>query len=67
MVKRSRSTAAPSSQSTISYIRDCIISPEKQRVAGYAPIMPSFAGQLEEENLLRVIAYIKSLKPTESR
>jgi len=50
-----------------SYIRDCIISPEKRRVAGYPPLMPSFAGQLEEENLLRVIAYIKSLKSTESR
>ena len=50
-----------------SFIRDCIMSPEKQRVAGYPPIMPSFAGQLEEEKLLRVIAYIKSLKPTESR
>ncbi len=44
------------------YLRDCILAPDKTRVAGYAPIMPSFAGQVSEENALRLIAYIKSLK-----
>lgn len=37
--------------------------PEKQLVAGYAPVMPSFAGQIGEEDLLKLIAYIKSLAP----
>jgi cytochrome c oxidase subunit 2 len=30
-------------------------------VAGYAPIMPSFAGQIGEEDILKLLAYIKSL------
>ena len=45
------------------YIRDCILMPEKQRVASYPPVMPSFAGQISEEDLLKIIAYIKSLTP----
>jgi cytochrome c oxidase subunit 2 len=45
------------------YIRDCILLPETQRVASYPPVMPSFAGQISEEELLKIIAYIKSLGP----
>lgn len=45
------------------YIRDCVLIPEKRRVASYPPIMPSFAGQISEEDLLKIIAYIKSLAP----
>jgi cytochrome c oxidase subunit 2 len=45
------------------YIRDCILMPDTQRVAGYPPVMPSFAGQINEEDLLKIIAYIKSLTP----
>jgi len=45
------------------YIRDCILVPEKRRVASYPPVMPSFAGQINEEDLLKIIAYIKSLTP----
>lgn len=45
------------------YIRDCILLPDKRRVAGYPPLMPSFAGQITEEDLLKIIAYIKSLTP----
>jgi cytochrome c oxidase subunit 2 len=48
------------------YIRDCILNPSTQRVASYPPLMPSFAGQISEEDLLRIIAYIKSLA-TENR
>ncbi|MGH7837884.1 MAG: c-type cytochrome, partial [Candidatus Binataceae bacterium] len=47
------------------YIRDCILLPETQRVASYPPVMPSFAGQISEEDLLKIIAYIKSLTPEE--
>lgn len=43
------------------YIRDSILMPEKQVVASYAPIMPSFSGQISEEDLVKLIAYIKSL------
>jgi cytochrome c oxidase subunit II len=45
------------------YIRDCILLPERQRVASYPPLMPSFVGQISEEVLLKIIAYIKSLTP----
>ena len=45
------------------YIRDCILIPEKRRVASYPPIMPSFSGIIDEENVLKLVAYIKSLAP----
>jgi cytochrome c oxidase subunit 2 len=32
-------------------------------VAGYMPNMPAFQGQISEENLMQLVAYIKSLKP----
>jgi len=43
------------------YIRDSIMLPRSQIVAGYEPLMPSFAGKISEEDLIRVVAYIKSL------
>ena len=30
-------------------------------VAGYPPVMPDFAGQLGEDDLLKLVAYIKSI------
>jgi len=45
------------------YLHDSIVLPDQQIVAGYAPIMPSFSGQIDEEDLLKLIAYIKSLAP----
>lgn len=45
------------------YFRDCVLLPDTQRVAGYPPVMPSFAGQISEEDLFKIIAYIKSLAP----
>lgn len=47
------------------YLRDSILTPDKQIVAGYEPIMPSFAGQLNEAQLMRLIAFLKSLQPKE--
>ena len=43
------------------YLRDAILLPRKEVAAGYAPIMPSFAGRIAEEDLLDLIAYIRSL------
>jgi cytochrome c oxidase subunit 2 len=43
------------------YIRDCILLPQTFTVAGYPPVMPDFAGQLGEDDLVKLIAYIKSL------
>jgi len=45
------------------YLHDSIVLPDREIVAGYAPIMPSFAGQIDEEDILKLIAYIKSLAP----
>lgn len=45
------------------YIRDSIVQPQKQIVASYGPVMPSFAGVIGEEDLVKIIAYIKSLAP----
>jgi cytochrome c oxidase subunit 2 len=44
-----------------SYIRESILTPNAKIVAGFQPLMPTFQGQLTEEQLLGLIAYVKSL------
>lgn len=43
------------------YIRNSILNPGAQIVEGYQPIMPTFKGQVTEEQLVALVAYIKSL------
>jgi cytochrome c oxidase subunit 2 len=43
------------------YIRDSILEPLKDVVAGYEPVMPSFKGLIEEDDLMKLVAYVKSL------
>ena len=43
------------------YLRDCIVLPDKYRVAGFPPIMPSFAGLVSESDVMDLVAYIQSL------
>jgi cytochrome c oxidase subunit 2 len=43
------------------YIRDSILLPQKQVAAGYPPIMPTFQNVLSEEEVLQLVAYIKSI------
>jgi len=43
------------------YIRDSIVRPRAEVTAGYAPVMPSFAGRVSEDELVRLVAYLKSL------
>ncbi|MBI3862578.1 MAG: c-type cytochrome, partial [Planctomycetia bacterium] len=43
------------------YLRESILRPGAKVVKGYEPLMPTFEGQLDEEQLLELIAYIKSL------
>jgi cytochrome c oxidase subunit 2 len=43
------------------YLRDSILLPAKDIAGGYTNDMPSFQGHLSEDQLLRLIAYIKSL------
>jgi cytochrome c oxidase subunit 2 len=42
------------------YLRDSILQPSKNVPAGYQPIMPSFQGLLSEEQIIALIAYIRS-------
>jgi cytochrome c oxidase subunit II len=43
------------------YIRDSILLPKKEIAAGYPPVMPSYAGQIGEGEMLKLVAYIQSL------
>lgn len=45
------------------YIRNSILNPASQVVEGFQPIMPTFKGQVTEEQLNGLVAYIKSLTP----
>jgi cytochrome c oxidase subunit 2 len=45
------------------YLRESIMNSQAKVVQGFQPIMPAFQGMVTEENLLQLIAYIKTLKP----
>jgi cytochrome c oxidase subunit II len=47
------------------YIRESIVAPSAKVVAGYQPIMPTYQGLVTEEQLLQLVAYVRSLKGTE--
>jgi cytochrome c oxidase subunit II len=46
------------------YIRESVLNPQAKLVAGYGPIMPTFSGQISEEGLMQIVAYVKSLQGT---
>jgi cytochrome c oxidase subunit II len=48
------------------YIRESILDPSAKIVAGYESIMPTFKGQVDEEDIIRLIAFIKTLKHGET-
>jgi hypothetical protein len=50
-----------------SYIRESILNPQAKVVAGFQPIMPTFQGQVSEEQLLQLVTYIKSLSPNKTQ
>jgi cytochrome c oxidase subunit 2 len=45
------------------YLRESILKPDAKIVAGYQPIMPTFQGQIDEEEMIRLIAFLKTLQP----
>jgi cytochrome c oxidase subunit 2 len=45
------------------YLRESILYPDAKIVAGYKPIMPSYKDQVDEEEILQLIAFIKALRP----
>ena len=44
------------------YIRNSIINPNDQVVAGYTPSMPTYAGTLSDEDIEALIEFIKAQK-----
>ena len=44
------------------YVRESILHPLAKVVAGFEPVMPTYEGQLTEEQIMQLIAYIKSIK-----
>ena len=43
------------------YLRDAILNPSQHVTAGYAPIMPTYQGQVSEEGLIDLVEFIKNL------
>jgi cytochrome c oxidase subunit 2 len=43
------------------YIRESILNPQAKLAIGFQPIMPTFQGQVNEEQILQLVAYIRSL------
>jgi cytochrome c oxidase subunit 2 len=45
-----------------SYVRESILTPQMKVVAGYQPVMPTFQGLVNEESVMALIEYVKSLQ-----
>jgi cytochrome c oxidase subunit 2 len=43
------------------YLREAILNPSQHVTAGFAPIMPTYQGQISEEGLIDLVEYLKSL------
>jgi cytochrome c oxidase subunit 2 len=43
------------------YLRDAILNPSEHVTSGYAPIMPTYQGQVSEDGLIDLVEYIKGL------
>jgi cytochrome c oxidase subunit II len=44
------------------FLRGSILNPTTHQMAGYAPIMPTYQGQVSEEGLIDLVEYIKALE-----
>lgn len=47
------------------YLRESVVNPNAKIAAGFQAIMPTFEGQVSEEQLFQLIAYIKSIGPAQ--
>ncbi|HJT69038.1 MAG TPA: cytochrome c oxidase subunit II [Terriglobales bacterium] len=45
------------------YVRESILFPAAKVVSGFKPIMPSWQGQVTEDQLNELVAYVRSLNP----
>jgi len=48
------------------YLRDAILQPHKDVAAGFAPVMPSYAGQLDESQLQMLLAWLRAGAPADA-
>jgi cytochrome c oxidase subunit II len=48
-------------QADEAYLRDAILNPSEHVAQGYAPIMPTYEGQVSEDGVISLVEYIKSL------
>jgi cytochrome c oxidase subunit 2 len=53
-------------QADESYVRESILTPQMRLVNGYQPIMPTFQGLVNEDQLLSLIEYVKSLSANQA-
>jgi len=44
------------------YVRESILTPQLKVVAGFQPVMPTFQGLVNEEGVMALIEYVKSLQ-----
>jgi cytochrome c oxidase subunit 2 len=60
----SRLTLTDGSQVLVNdaYIRDAILNPSEHVTAGFAPIMPTYQGQISEDGLIDLVEYIKDMQ-----
>ena len=47
------------------YVVESITNPNAKIVAGYQPVMPTFQGRVNAEQMLQLITYIRSLSATQ--
>ena len=43
------------------YLRESILNPSQHVTQGYAPIMPTYQGQISEDGVIALVEYIKNL------
>jgi cytochrome c oxidase subunit II len=44
------------------YVRESILNPTAKVVKGYAPVMPSYAGSLKDDDITAIIEFMKTIK-----
>jgi cytochrome c oxidase subunit 2 len=49
------------------YMRESLINPNSKVVKGYRPVMPTFRGQLTEDQIVQLITYVQSLTSGEAK
>lgn len=64
--QQTRLTTGQSVLADEAYMRESVVNPQAKLVEGFGPIMPTFQGQVSEDQLVQLIAFIKSLRGPEA-